>query len=187
MAAGHDEVRFSRKGRVSRHTAPVSWNEIVAAGCTACGRNHLAARALSGGTVEVMEGDATSPIRWSGEPRVYRVDCAECGAILFAREDCPLCEARGNLTKVLSAQNGIPAPKSCPSCGFNELVLTVEARVRVELTHGRVSRKVAEAEPHEGGFHVVEARCQSCEEVVAKAGDAKCVACGRSRLLRRMI
>jgi hypothetical protein len=58
--------------------------------------------------------------------------------------------------------------------------------MRVETVLGRVSRKVAEAEAHEGGFHVVEARCKSCEELVAAAGDSKCVVCGRSSLLRGM-
>ena len=52
--------------------------------------------------------------------------------------------------------------------------------------HGRLSRRKADAEPHDPGFHVTQAECRDCEAVVAQVGDARCVACGRSTLMKRM-
>ena len=169
-----------------------AFDELCARGCGACGRNYLKVRALAGARVDVMEGDAVSALQWTYAPealaeRVYRVECAECGALLFERDDCPLCQSASQLARALGAQNGIVPPRQCAHCGYAELTLTVEARLRVETILGRVSRRVAEAEPHEPGFHVVEARCRSCEQPTAAAGDARCVMCGRSRLLRRRV
>jgi hypothetical protein len=169
-----------------------AFDELCARGCGACGRNYLKVRALAGARVDVMEGDAVSPLAWTYAPealaeRVYRVECAECGVVLFERDDCPLCKSPSQLARAIGAQNGVAPPRECTHCGYAELTLTVEARLRVETILGRVSRRVAEAEAHEPGFHVVEAHCRSCEQLTASAGDARCVACGRSRLLRRMM
>src|SRR5262249_38520676 len=133
---------------------------------------------------DFLEGEPVSAVTWMDEPRIYRVECAECKAIAWEHNDCPLCGAPGRLAQALDGRNGMVAPSQCPRCDYGELTLTVELRLRLETVLGRVSRKVAQAEAHEGGFHVVEARCRSCEQVVAAAGDAKCVVCGRSSLLR---
>ncbi len=167
-----------------------AFEELLAGGCVHCGRSYLTIRALATGTIDLLEADAVSPIEWTYPAealpeRIYRVECAECAAILFERDDCPLCGAGGGLAKALSAQNGMKPLGECPRCHFAELTLTVEARLRIETLLGRISRRVAEAESHEAGFHIIEARCQSCEETVAQAGDARCPACGRSRLLRK--
>lgn len=146
----------------------------------------MSRRALARGAIDFLDGEPVSSVSWVGEPRVYRIECGECKAIAWEDASCPLCGAAGRLTQALEGRNGIAPPKQCGECGYEELTLTVELRMRVETVLGRVSRKVAEAEAHEGGFHVVEARCKSCEELVAAAGDSKCVACGRSSLLRGM-
>jgi hypothetical protein len=141
-------------------------------------------RALGRGTIDFLDGEPVSAVTWTGEPHVYRVECGDCKAVAWESPDCPLCGAAGRLRQALDGKNRIAPPRQCPRCDYAELTLTVELRLRVETVLGRVSRKVAEAEAHEGGFHVVEARCKSCEEIVAAAGEAACVACGRSNLLR---
>jgi hypothetical protein len=166
-----------------------AFEELLQKGCGKCGRNYLKARALVRGSIEILDGDPVSAVTWTYESlaeRVYRVECAECNTFLFERDECPLCNARGMLGRALEAQNGIAPPRQCPRCEYAELTLTVELRLRAETILGRISRRVAEAEAHEPGFHIVEARCRSCEEVVAAAGDARCVACGRSSLMRRL-
>jgi hypothetical protein len=166
-----------------------TFDEMLVKGCPKCGRNYLKVRALARGTVEFLDGEPVSAVKWAYESlreRVYRIDCAECQASLFTRDDCPLCQAPNMLARALEGQNGVTPPKACPKCGYEELLLTVEARLRAETVLGSVSRRVAESEAHDGGFHVVEAHCRSCEELVAAAGDAKCVGCGRSSLMRRL-
>ena len=171
--------------------AKEAWDALLRDGCDRCKRNYLRVRLLASGTIEVMEGDAVSTVTWTVAPealheRIFRVECSECAALLFSREDCPLCRGAGGLQRALGGNHGMATPRACPRCGFAELTLSVEARLRLETLLGRISRRVLDGEPHEPGFHVVEARCESCEETVAKAGDARCVGCGRSSLLRRM-
>jgi hypothetical protein len=164
-------------------------DEILRNGCASCGRNYLKVRALVRGVFHVLDGDPVSAVKWTYDSlaeRVYRIDCAECNALQLERDDCPLCATRGMLARAIEGRNGITPPAQCPHCQYGELTWTVELRLRAETILGRVSRRVAEAEAHEGGFHVVEARCRSCEQVVAAAGDARCVACGRSSLLKRL-
>jgi hypothetical protein len=163
-------------------------DELLAKGCDHCGRNHLKVRALATGTLVMLDGEPVSAVTWTYESlpeRAYRVDCAECNSCLILRDECPLCGAGGRLTQAVEGRNGVTPPQRCPKCGYEELLLTAELRLRAETVLGRISRRVAEAEAHEGGFHVLEARCRSCEERVAAAGDARCVACGRSSLMRR--
>jgi hypothetical protein len=165
-----------------------AFDQMIAAGC-ACGRKDLKVKALATGRLDTLGGDPVSPVIWTYETlhdRVYRIECAECAAALFSRDDCPLCQAKGGLGRALEAQNGLQPLAKCPRCEYEELTLTVETRLRVETVLGRISRRVAEAESHEPGFHVVEMQCRSCEEVVARSGDARCVMCGRSSLLRRL-
>jgi hypothetical protein len=164
-------------------------DQRIARGCDRCSRSYLKIRGLVTGRIETFGGDPVSPMTWiyaSLEDRVYKVECSECAAVLFERDDCPGCRGKGGLQRALEGQHGLSPLKACPRCQFEELTLTVEARMRVETILGRISRRVCEAESHEGGFHVVEAFCKSCDATVAQSGDAKCVMCGRSRLLRRI-
>jgi hypothetical protein len=164
-------------------------DQWIARGCEHCGRSYLKIRAVATGRIDVLGGDPVSPMSWSYqslEDRVYKIECSECNHVLFERDDCPACQGNGGLQRALEAQHGLPALLACPRCEYEELTLTVEARMRVETILGRISRRVCEAESHEGGFHIIEAFCKSCEESVAKSGDAKCALCGRSRLLRRI-
>jgi len=167
------------------------YQSLLAGGCPHCGRNYLKLRAFASASLSVMEGEPVSSLKWTLDnhglrERVFRIDCAECKAVLFERGDCPLCQAAGGLARALAAQHGLAPPHACPRCGLTELTLTVEVRMHADTLLGAFSRRKAESEPHDPGFHVVEARCRDCEAVVAAVGDARCALCGRSSLMKKL-
>jgi ssDNA-binding Zn-finger/Zn-ribbon topoisomerase 1 len=169
---------------------PDALSAIVAAPCPGCGAPELRLRLLAPGEVELLEGDVVDGPSWSLPveelaSRVIAIDCPKCARAIFSRSDCPKCQAVGGAARALEGRNGITAPRECPRCGLESLFATVELRWRQSTLHGHLSRRVADAEPHEGGWHVVEVRCPDCEETVAAVGDARCSVCGRSSLLRR--
>ena len=167
--------------------------EIVGRAC-ACGEPRWKLRAIARAQVRVLDGEPVSAPRFEGAPaldaafaaRVHRVECAGCRAAAWTREECPACRAPQGLPRALDGRNGIAPPRACPRCALEELDLTVELRMHIETLHGRPSRRRADAEAHEGGWHVIEARCPDCAEVIAAVGEARCGVCGRSALLKRM-
>lgn len=163
-------------------------SQIVAAGCPACRRNHLAVRALVGGELTVLDGEPVSRVEWTYErehfaERVYRVDCTECRHVIYEGADCPRCGARGAVGRAVEGRHGLPPLAACPDCGHGELTLTVEARMHALYVLGHASRRVLDAEAHEPGFHVVSAHCEPCDRAVAEVS-GRCPACGRSSLVR---
>jgi hypothetical protein len=161
------------------------------AGCPSCGRGYLRLEALGTARLRTLGGEPVSSLTWTYSDealleRLHRIVCSECDAVLFERDDCPLCRAPGKLAAVLHGSHGLAAPPECPRCGLEQLDLTVEARLVIETLLGRQSRRRAAATLGEGGLHVVEASCPDCEEVVASAGSARCAACGRSSLLKKI-
>lgn len=164
---------------------------LVAAGCPSCQRHHLTLRVFATGTIRFLDGEPVSNVRWAaadGElhERLYRAECGECGALLWQRDDCPRCRAPACLARALGGRHGIVAPRACPSCDSEELDHTAVLRARELTTQGHVGRRVADAEPHEPGFHVVAVTCPSCEETVATPAADRCALCGRSSLLKRL-
>jgi hypothetical protein len=168
-----------------------SYATLFAAGCPHCKRNYLKLRAIQTATLSVMDGEPVSSLKWQFEnealrERIYRVDCAECKAVLFERTDCPLCGAAGGLPRALAGQHGLATPRSCPRCGLIELELTVELRMHADTLLGAHSRRKADSEPHDPGFHIISARCRDCDDTVIAVGDARCAICGRSSLMKKM-
>jgi len=163
---------------------------MIAAPCPGCAEPALRVRLLAPGEVALLDGDVVSaptfalPVEELAS-RVVSIDCPKCARELFARTDCPRCRAGGGAARAMEGRHGVEAPRACPRCGLETLNATVELRWRQATLHGHLSRRVADAEPHEGGWHVVEVRCPDCEEVVAAVGEARCGACGRSSLVRR--
>jgi ssDNA-binding Zn-finger/Zn-ribbon topoisomerase 1 len=163
---------------------------IIAAPCPGCAEPALRLRLLVPAEVELLDGDVVSAPAWrlpveELAARVVSIDCPKCGRELYARSDCPRCLAAGGAARAMEGRNGVTPPRACPRCGLESLTATVELRWRQATLHGHLSRRVADAEPHEGGWHVVEVRCPDCEEIVAAVGEARCAACGRSSLVRR--
>src|SRR3989442_8531553 len=88
---------------------------LLAGGCPTCRRNHLAVRAIETGATRFLDGEPVSAVTWTYAPetlreRVYRVDCSECGAALWRRDDCPRCGARGGLARALARDFRIQTP-----------------------------------------------------------------------------
>ena len=173
---------------------PADLDALLARPCPSCGRAHLRARALAPASMDFLEGEPVSSLRWTFVPeelaaRVYRVECEGCGAALHARDDCPRCRSRGGLERALAGRHGLDGaaaiPAACPRCDHPEVKASVEARMHLVVVQGRVSRRVADAAPGEGGFHVTALACPSCEEVFAEAPSLRCATCGRSSLLKR--
>src|SRR4051812_32482160 len=100
---------------------------MLAGGCSSCRRNHLRVRAIETGAIDFLDGEPVSPVRWTYEPetlsaRAFRVDCSECGAVLWTRDDCPGCNARGALARAIDRRHGIASPpRRCPRCDHDEL------------------------------------------------------------------
>jgi hypothetical protein len=168
-----------------------AFDALLAQGCPHCRSTQLRFRLFHRAVFETLQGDVVSAPRWHLEAhelagRVFRVDCFDCKQVLFERDDCPLCRVPHTLQRALEGRNGIAPPKECPRCGYDTLKISAEVRMYVESLHGHLSRKKAESEPHDPGFHVLEVRCEDCDDVVAAAGDGKCGVCGRSSLLKAL-
>jgi Zn finger protein HypA/HybF involved in hydrogenase expression len=168
-----------------------SFDRLLAEGCPQCRSTQLRFRAFHTAAFETLQGDVVSAPRWQTTDeelvgRIFRVDCFECKAQLFERDDCPLCRAPRTLTRALEGRNGLTPPPACPRCGHETLTLRAEVKMYVESLHGRLSRKKADAEPHDAGFHVLDLRCGDCDDVVAAADGSRCALCGRSSLLKAL-
>lgn len=164
---------------------------LLRAGCPSCRRHHLRARAIVAGDLRLFDGQPVSTVTWTTPPgafaeRVYRVECVECGHLLYQHDDCPLCHAPGQLARALAGRHGVVTPPACPHCASPELALQAELRMHLVIVEGRPSRRVADAEPHEPAFHVTRVDCPACEQPIAAAGNARCIVCGRSSLLKRL-
>jgi transposase-like protein len=137
-----------------------------------------------------MGGEPVSSLRWTYERdeapgRVYEVSCGECAQVLFSREECPLCQAKGGIGRALLGRHGLSPPVRCPLCDYEELLLLATVRAQLQYTGGTLSRRVCAAEAHEPGFHVTQVDCPCCEQTVARTG-LSCPACGRSSLMKKM-
>ena len=162
----------------------------VLAPCPSCRGRCLRVWALLTGTLRAVEGEPASSVRWAYDKeelheRVYRIACADCGAVVFEDADCALCGAGAAIARFTEQKNGLQPPPRCPHCDYEELQYTAEVRGYHEYLNGNLSRRVAASEPHEPGFHVSRVDCPGCETQVMGPGIA-CVACGRSSLLKRL-
>src|SRR5262249_7352039 len=150
---------------------------LLAEGCPHCRSTQLRFRAFQTASFETFQGDVVSPPRWQLSEdeqvaRIFRVDCHGCKAHLFERDDRPLCRLPHTLTRALEGRTGIESPPGCPRCSYDQLTIRAEVRMYAESLHGHLSRKKAESEPHDPGFHIVDASCSDCEATVAAAPPA---------------
>src|SRR5690349_5924997 len=73
-----------------------TFDGLMRQGCPRCRHPQLRFRAFQKATFETLQGDVVSAPRWAFTddelvPRVFRVDCLGCKAVLFERDDCPGC------------------------------------------------------------------------------------------------
>jgi hypothetical protein len=176
---------------------------LVAAACPGCGARRVRVHALATGVVPYLDGEPSGTIAWTWHDhehrdraheletlakRAHRIECAECRRVAFERAECVVCGAAGGAARSLAGRHGVAAPEACPLCAWSELDHTVEARMHVDFLGGAPARRVLDADPADRadpGWHVTQVVCQNCESTVATASQIRCVACGRSSLVRR--
>lgn len=163
-------------------------DEVVAAGCKACGGRRLVFRAYLDGALPVLGGEPVGKVRWvyDGEKfvdGVFEVSCDACKAVVLADDMCPRCHAPGGLAKALAATNAFRVPVACPACESDELVLVAMIPARVAYEGGRAEAPKTHVELYDAGFHGVAARCGDCG-VIAEVAEGTCPLCDAAGPLR---
>ena len=161
------------------------FEELVGAGCTACGGRLLEIRSYIDRAIDVMAGEANSEGRWvhDGEKFVdgtYQIACPACAAVAFASDMCPRCNTPGRLVCSLGESNRLAIPKRCPQC--NELELMALAMVPAIARYGGEAPKPKQlVDFGELGYHVVAYACNGCDRAVVAE---KCPLCDAPGPLR---
>jgi hypothetical protein len=161
------------------------FEEIVQAGCAACGGRLLEIRSYIDRALDVMAGEPNSAGRWvhDGEKFVdgtYQIACPACAAVAFASDVCPRCNAPGRLLCALSEHNRLAVPKRCPQC--NELELMALGMVPAIARYGGEPPKPKQlVDFDEAGYHVVAYACNECDRAVVAD---KCPLCDAPGPLR---
>ncbi len=161
------------------------FDELVRAGCTACGGRLLAIDSYIDRSLDMMAGEPNNEGRWvhTGEKFVdgtYRIACASCEHVAFESDVCPRCNAGGGLAHALAAASRLTVPKRCPQCNELELlaVALVPARARYEGGKPKPQQRVDFGEP---GYHVVAYACNACERAIVAERCPLCDAPGPLR------
>ncbi|HEX2659514.1 MAG TPA: hypothetical protein VHU40_14620 [Polyangia bacterium] len=153
-------------------------DDVVKAGCAACGARKLVFRTYVDGVIPFMGGEPVGRVKWvyDGEKfvdGVYEVTCAECQKVVFTAPDvCPRCHAAGGLKTALETPNRFAAPAQCPSCSEEEVNLVAMLPALVTHDGGRAEKARALIEPHDDGFHGYRVDCRDCGPAVAVCSDA---------------
>src|ERR1700712_3217459 len=90
-------------------------DEIVQAGCAACGPGRLSFRAYLDGRLPILGGEPVGKLSWGYDGEkfvdgVYEITCAECRQLLFTAEVCPRCNLPGGLARAQTTENSYPYP-----------------------------------------------------------------------------
>lgn len=142
-------------------------DEIVQAGCPACGPGPLNFRAYLDGRLPLMGGEPVGKLGWcyDGEKfvdGVYEIRCDGCKQVLFAASVCPRCHAEEGLTRALATENQYPRPTECPSCQDEELRYTAMVPAVVVYERKRAAAPRAQVDAYEPGFHGYRSDCSGC-------------------------
>jgi hypothetical protein len=161
------------------------FEEIVNAGCTACGGRLLVIHSYIDRALEVMAGEANNEGRWvhDGEKFVdgtYEIACAACATVAFASDMCPRCNVPGRLVCALGESNRLAVPKRCPQC--NELELMAVAMVPAVARYGGETPKPKQVVDYgDAGYHVVAYACHACDRAIVADNCPLCDAPGPLR------
>ena len=161
------------------------FDELVHAGCTACGGRLLEIRSYVDRALEVMAGEPNSEGRWAhdGEKFVdgtFRIVCASCANVVFESDICPRCNADGGLARALAERSRVAVPKRCPQC--NELELMALAFVPAFARYGGEPPKPKQlVDFGEPGYHVVAYACNGCDRAIVAERCPLCDAAGPLR------
>ena len=161
------------------------FDELVHAGCPACGGRLVEIKSYVDRALEVMAGEPNSEGRWAhdGEKFVdgtYRIACVACAHVAFESDMCPRCNAAGGLARALADTSRVAIPKRCPQC--NELELMALAFVPAVSRYGGDATKPKQlVDFGDPGYHVVAYACNGCDRAVVAD---KCPLCDAPGPLR---
>lgn len=161
------------------------FEELVRAGCTACGGRMLEIKSYIDRSLVVMAAEPNNEGRWAhdGEKFVdgtYRIACATCARVAFESDLCPRCNAAGGLSRALAERSRLTVPKRCPQC--SELELLALAFVPATASYGGEAPKPKQlVDFGEPGYHVVAYACDACEQAVVAERCPLCDAPGPLR------
>jgi RNA polymerase subunit RPABC4/transcription elongation factor Spt4 len=154
---------------------------LVDAGCPGCQSKKLAIEALVVQWIPLLGGEPFGSPAWGykGEDLVrgtYRIACEGCKRELFTATDCPRCSAADGIRRALEQENALPLPKTCASCGSEQVKATAFVPARVIYEGRRTSKAHACAGIDEPGFHATRVECKRCHQVTEPR--AACPLCG---------
>ncbi|HEY5922266.1 MAG TPA: hypothetical protein VIV11_11375 [Kofleriaceae bacterium] len=161
------------------------FEQLVNAGCAACGGRLLEIRSYVDRALEVMAGEPNNEGRWAhdGEKFVdgtYRIACVACTQVAFENDMCPRCNAAGGLARALADRSRVTVPKRCAQC--SELELLALAFVPAVARYGGETPKPKQLVDYgEPGYHVVAYACGGCDRAVVAE---KCPLCDAAGPLR---
>lgn len=163
------------------------FEELVGAGCTACGTRTLEIRSFIDRSIVVMVGDPNDAGRWvhDGEKFVdgtYSMKCTACAHEVFASDVCPRCNADGALGKALSDASRISIPKRCPKCNELELLAIALVPAKAKYGGGEPVKPAPLVDFGEPGYHVVAYACHACDNAVVSE---RCPLCDAASPLRK--
>lgn len=166
---------------------PDKLDELIAAGCSACGSKKLAFRTYVDGRLPLMEGEPVGRLGWAYDGEafcdgVFEVTCAACSTSLFAEGACPRCHNEGGLTKALTSENAYPVPKECPRCENQEIHYYAMVPATTAYEGKKAEKARTSTEMHDPGFHGYKAWCKTCG-VFAELRD-RCPLCAAPGPLR---
>ncbi|HSD87164.1 MAG TPA: hypothetical protein VLB44_06600 [Kofleriaceae bacterium] len=162
------------------------FEELVGAGCTACGARTLEIKSFIDRSVVAMVGDPNDAGRWvhDGEKFVdgtYSIACTSCASEVFAADMCPRCNADGALGKAVGETSRITIPKRCPKCSELELLAVALVPAKAKYGTGDPVKPAPLVEFGEAGYHIVAYACPACDNAVVSERCPLCDAPGPLR------
>lgn len=164
-------------------------DDLIRAGCTACGRSRLLFKMYVAGCFPMMAGEPIGRVSWAYDGEafvdgVYHVSCADCQHVLFSAPVCPRCNADGGLEKALSTPNSYPVPAACPRCEAEEIRYYAMVPARTVYAGVRAEKATTHSEPLDDGFHGYRASCKTCKDFALLAD--RCPLCDAPGPLREV-
>jgi hypothetical protein len=146
---------------------PEKLDELIAAGCSACGGKKLIFQTYVDGRLPLMDGEPVGRLAWAYDGEafcdgVYEVKCAKCAARVFSSSACPRCHKDGGLAEALAAENAFPVPKGCPRCEREEISYFAMVPATTAYEGKRAEKARTSTEILDPGFHGYKAACKTC-------------------------
>jgi len=163
------------------------FEDIVRAGCAACGHRILEIKTYIDKSLVVMAGDPNNEGRWAhdGEKFVdgtFSITCTACSASAFASDMCPRCNADGALAKVQADTSRMHVPKRCPKCNELELLVVALVPATAKYGDGGTPKPKQLADFGDAGYHVIAFACGGgCDHAVVADRCPLCDAAGPLR------